>query len=135
MPPESLEMEPLREKLLRRSMDNSFSDVDNSDDEDDIVVHGSGDEVPSTEDRQLLNEEDEREKLLTKKRKVIIGSNKHARRKSTESYMESGQLDSVLGKVRKPKVRQTLIDNAMKCSTDVLRRDDDVRRRDCYVVI
>ena len=129
-------MEPLREKLLRRSMDNSFSDSENSDDEDDIVVHGSGDEGPSTEDRQLLNEEDEREKLLTKKRKVIIGSNKHARRKSTESYMESGQLDSVLGKVRKPKVRQTpLIDNAMKCSIDVLCRDDGVQRRECYAVI
>jgi|SRR5579871_2401042 len=103
MTPESLEMEPLREKLLKRSMDHSFSDAEQSEDEDDIIVH-DGDDGPSNEDRQLLNEEDEREKLLTKKRKVIIGSNSHARRKSTESYMESGQLDAVVDKVRKIKV-------------------------------
>jgi hypothetical protein len=40
MRPESLEMEPLREKLLRRSLDSTFSDADNSD-EDDILVHGN----------------------------------------------------------------------------------------------
>jgi hypothetical protein len=105
MAPESLEMEPLREKLLRRSMDDSFSDEDHSDEEDDILVHDSHD-GPSSEDRELLNEEDEREKLLTKKRKVIIGD-KHARRKSTESYMESGQLDTMVNKVKKIKVRHS----------------------------
>jgi len=106
MPPprsESFEMESLREKLLRRSMDNSFSDAEHSEDEDDILVHRS-DEGPSNEDRELLNEEDEREKLLTKKRKVIIG--KHSRRKSTENYMETGQLDTIVNKVRKIKVSQ-----------------------------
>jgi hypothetical protein len=88
MAPESFEMEPLREKLLRRSLDDSFSDTDNED--DDIIVHGS-DSGPSNEDRQLLNEEDEREKLLTRKRnKVLIGSSRHARKKSVESQMEDG---------------------------------------------
>ena len=91
---ESLEMEPLTEK--HRSMKDSFSD---SDSEDDIIVHGD-DDGPSSEDRQLLNEEDEREKLLTKRRKVRIGSKKdrrqtsHARRKSIESYMEDGTLNT-----------------------------------------
>ena len=105
MVPESLEMEPLREKLLRRSLDDSFSDTDNeNEEEDDIVVHGS-DNGPSNEDRQLLDEEDEREKLLTKKRnKIIIGSNRHARRKSVESYMEDGAL-ATRDKPRRSKVR------------------------------
>jgi hypothetical protein len=90
MAPESFEMEPLKEKLLRRSLDDSFSDTDNE--EDDIIVHGS-DSGPSNEDRQLLNEEDEREKLLTRKRnKVLIGSSRHARKQSVESQMEDGTL-------------------------------------------
>lgn len=96
MTPESFEMEPLREKLLRRSsIDDSFSDdTDNqNEDEDDILVHGSDDE-PNNEDRQLLDEEEERERLLTKKRnKILIGSHKGARRKSIESYMENGTLN------------------------------------------
>lgn len=93
MAPESLEMQPLREKLLRRSLDGSFSDTDSeNEEEDDIIVH-EGDNGPSNEDRQLLEEEDEREKLLTKKRnKILIGSNRHARKKSVESYMEDGTL-------------------------------------------
>ena len=102
MAPESLEMEPLREKLLRRSLDDSFSDTDIENEEDDIIVHGT-DSGPSNEDRQLLDEEDEREKLLTKKRnKILIGSNRHARRKSVESYMEDGTLAN---KPRRSKVR------------------------------
>jgi len=90
---ESLEMEPLTEK--HRSLKSSFSD---SESEDDIVVHG--DDGPSNEDRQLLNEEEEREKLLTKRRKILIGSKKDhgrrssSRRKSIESYMEDGTLDT-----------------------------------------
>ena len=98
MAPESLEMQPLRGKLLRRSLDGSFSDTDSEkeeeeeEEEDDIIVHGS-DNGPSNEDRQLLEEEEEREKLLTKKRnKILIGSNRHARKKSVESYMEDGTL-------------------------------------------
>lgn len=100
---EELEMEPWREKLLkRRSLDDSFSDAEtereNSEDEDDIIVHAS-DDGPSSDDRELLNEEDEREKLLTRKRnKVLIG--KHARRKSVESLMEDGTLSRVANKVR-----------------------------------
>ena len=107
MSPESLEMEPLREKLLRRrSLDDSFSDTDNE--EEDIMVHGS-DSGPSTEDRQLLNEEDEREKLLTKKRnKILIGSNKHARKRSVESNMEDGTLNDQ--PLRRSKVRQNPYD-------------------------
>ena len=116
MSPESLEMEPWKEKLLRRSLDDSFSDNDGDDDasEDDILVHGdhSG---PSNEDRELLEEEDEREKLLTKKRnKVLIGSkkankqaNKYARKKSVDSRMEDGILDTsttpARSKVRHPR--------------------------------
>jgi hypothetical protein len=97
-------MEPLREKLLRRSLDSTFSDADNSD-EDDILVHGS-DDTPSASDRTLLDEEDEREKLLTKKRnKVLIGSQKHGRRKSRESYMEDGTLE-MNDKPKRLKVRQ-----------------------------
>ena len=92
MAPESFEMEPLREKLLRRSLEDSFSDTDNENEEDDIIVHGS-DNGPSNEDRQLLDDEDEREKLLTRKRnKIFIGGNRHARQKSVESYMEDGTL-------------------------------------------
>jgi hypothetical protein len=99
-----MEMEPLREKLLRRSLDSTFSDADNSD-EDDILVHGS-DDTPSASDRTLLDEEDEREKLLTKKRnKVLIGSQKHGRRKSRESYMEDGTLE-MNDKPKRLKVRQ-----------------------------
>ena len=100
MPPESVELELWKEKLLRRSLDDSFSDNDDAS-EDDILVQG-GHSGPSNEDRQLLEEEDEREKLLTKKRnKVVIGSkktdkkaSKHARQKSTESRMEDGILDT-----------------------------------------
>ena len=86
-------MEPLTEK--HRSLKSSFSD---SDSEDDIVVYGG--DGPSNEDRQLLNEEEEREKLLTKRRKILIGSKKDrgrrssSRRKSIESYMEDGTLDT-----------------------------------------
>jgi len=114
MSPESLEMEPWKEKLLRRSLDDSFSDDDDAS-EDDILVHGdhSG---PSNEDRQLLEEEDEREKLLTKKRnKVVIGSkkankqtNKHARKKSVDSRMEDGILDTPT-KPGRSKVRHSYI--------------------------
>jgi hypothetical protein len=116
MPPESVEMEPWKEKLLRRSLDDSFSDDDEDDaSEDDILVHGdhSG---PSNEDRQLLDEEDERERLLTKKRnKVLIGSkkaskqtNKHARKKSIESRMEDGILNNTpTKKAGRSKVRLT----------------------------
>lgn len=105
---EELELEPWKEKLLRRgSLDDSFSDADTEhgdirdgeDDEDDIIVHGS-DDGPSSDDRELLNEEDEREKLLTRKRnKVLIG--KHARRKSIESLMEDGTLSRVAHKGRR----------------------------------
>ena len=115
MRPESVEMEPWKEKLLRRSLDDSFSDDEDDDDasEDDILVHGdhSG---PSNQDRQLLEEEDEREKLLTRKRnKVLIGSNKaskqtskHARKKSIESRMEDGILNNTqLKKANRSKVR------------------------------
>jgi hypothetical protein len=108
MPPESLEMEPLTEKLLRKSMDDSFSDTDPGSEEDDIMVHSGDRDGPSMEDRELLDEEDEREKLLIKKRgKVIIGSSRngikkigsrHSRRKSTENYMENGTLNKVMGK-------------------------------------
>ena len=104
MAPESFEMEPLREKLLRRSLDDSFSDTDNeNEEEEDIIVHGS-DNGPSNEDRQLLDEEDEREKLLTRKRnKILIGSNRYARQKSVESYMEDGTL-ATLDKPQRSKV-------------------------------
>jgi len=114
MRPESVEMEPWKEKLLRRSLDDSFSDEDDDDaSEDDILVHGdhSG---PSNQDRRLLEEEDEREKLLTKKRnKVLIGSkkaskqtSKHARKKSIESRMEDGILNNTpLKKASRSKVR------------------------------
>src|SRR6202165_1500532 len=99
---ESLEMEPLREKLLRRSLDGSFSDSEHED--DDIIVHHGDDDGPSNEDRQLLDEEDDREKLLTKKRnKILIGS-RHGRKKSVESYMEDGNV-SARGKSRRSKVR------------------------------
>ena len=110
MPAEELELEPWKEKLLRRAaLDDSFSNAatplgsdDDGDDEDDILVHGS-DEGPSSEDRELLNEEDEREKLLTRggrrNPKVLVG--KHARRKSVESLMEDGTLSRVALKVRK----------------------------------
>jgi len=111
MSPESLEMEPWKEKLLRRSLDDSFSDDDDASEED-ILVHGdhSG---PSNEDRQLLEEEDEREKLLTKKRnKVLIGSkkaikqaNKHGRKKSVDSRMEDGILDEPTKPGRSKQVR------------------------------
>src|SRR5436190_21808304 len=88
MAPESLEMEPLKEKLLRRSLDDSFSDSDNENEEDDITVH-DGHDRPNDDDRRLLDEEDERERLLTKKRnKILIGSKGHTRQKSIESYME-----------------------------------------------
>jgi hypothetical protein len=101
---EDLEMENLgdREKLLRRSLDGSFSDSDNE--EDDIIVHSTSD-GPSNEDRQLLNEEEDREKLITKKRKILIGS-KHARKKSIESYMEDGNV-SALDILRRSKVKHT----------------------------
>ena len=108
MSAESLEMEPLREKLLRRSLDSTFSDADNSD-EDDILIHGS-DDTPSASDRTLLDEEDEREKLLTKKRnKVLIGSQKHARQKSRDSYMEDGTLETH-DKPKRLKVRHSTPD-------------------------
>lgn len=98
---ESLEMEPLTEKHMRRSLDDSFSDEN---EEDDIIVHGS-DDGPNNEDRQLLNEEDEREKLLTRKRgKVFIGSRKHARKRSIESRIEDG----LLSRDRKLKVNLQL---------------------------
>jgi hypothetical protein len=96
MPSESVELEPWKEKLLRRSLDDSFSEDDDAS-EDDIMVHGEH-AGPSNEDRRLLDEEDEREKLLTKKRnKVLVGSRngtqKHGRKKSMESRMEDGTLD------------------------------------------
>src|SRR5271154_4833901 len=108
MPPESLEMEPLTEKLLRKSLDDSFSDTEPGSEEDDIMVHSGEHDGPSNEDRELLDEEDEREKLLIKKRgKVIIGNTRngikniggrHSRRKSRENYMENGTLNKVMGK-------------------------------------
>jgi hypothetical protein len=105
MSPESLEMEPLTEKLLKRSLDGSFSDADENED-DDIVVHES-DDGPSNEDRKLLDEEDEREKLLSKKTgRFFWGRNKHSRQKSTESYMEDGVLRRQ-DKPRRSNVRQS----------------------------
>lgn len=119
MAPESLEMQPLREKLLRRSLDGSFSDTDSeNEEEDDIIVH-EGDNGPSNEDRQLLEEEDERAKLLTKKRnKILIGSNRHARQKSVESYMEDGTLIT-RDKPQSSKVRATLFPSPDRRMIDV----------------
>ena len=114
MAPEELEMEPWKEKLLKRgSLDDSFSDAEpeheNSEDEDDILVHAS-DDGPSNEDRELLNEDDEREKLLARRRnKVLIG--KHARHKSIESLMEDGTLSRVANKVR----RSSIVNTSFPC--------------------
>jgi D-tyrosyl-tRNA(Tyr) deacylase len=121
---ESLEMEPLREKLLRQSLDGSFSDSENED--DDIIVH-TAEDGPSNEDRHLLDEDDEREKLLTKKRnKILIGS-RHARKKSVESYMEDGNV-SDRGKPRRSKVT-----SPDRCMTNV--SIDDVHPNGYCVVI
>lgn len=103
MASDSLEMETLTEKLLKRSLDGSFSDDETE--ENDIVVHDC-DDGPSTKDRQLLEEENELEELLTRKRnKVFIGN--RVRRKSVERYLEDGTLG--IGKKKgRSKVRQTM---------------------------